>query len=300
MPPRKRAKASAASTPLAETQPKTPQDTGVTSQSQEQELLNDPWADDQETQLFKSMMKWKPTGKDRNGTGSRRKLTTSAGIHKHFRMISIHADMRSHGFATDDAPHTRIPGIWRKLHQLYDLRALDEREIAYAYSEDPDPLDPEEASDVPGFELPEDEFGEMMWERRFHSSESEAASSPPMMSIEDEKALYQPGIGLLKDLPDSARSQKAESVAETPPAPKAAKNTRASRAAAKNGKGAKGQAAKNSKAQSAVSDSAEEEEEEEEEEESSAESEEDTAPSTRRTNRSAAKSRPAPKRTRKR
>jgi MRG-binding protein len=68
MPPRKKAKASAASTPLAETQPKTPQDTGVAAQSQDQgspqneNLLNDPWTDDQETQLFKSMVKWKPTG----------------------------------------------------------------------------------------------------------------------------------------------------------------------------------------------------------------------------------------------
>jgi hypothetical protein len=52
MPPRKKAKASAASTPLGDSQPKTLQD----------ELLNDAWADEQETQLFKSMMKWKPTG----------------------------------------------------------------------------------------------------------------------------------------------------------------------------------------------------------------------------------------------
>jgi len=60
MPPRKKAKASAASTPLRDTQPQTPQDSGVV-QSQD-ELLSDPWADEQETQLLKSMMKWKPTG----------------------------------------------------------------------------------------------------------------------------------------------------------------------------------------------------------------------------------------------
>jgi len=60
MPPRKKAKASAASTPLRDTQPKTPQESGP-SQSQD-DLHNDPWADEQETQLFKSMMKWKPTG----------------------------------------------------------------------------------------------------------------------------------------------------------------------------------------------------------------------------------------------
>jgi MRG-binding protein len=60
MPPRKKAKASAASTPLRDTQPKTPQDSGPT-QAQD-DVPSDPWADEQETQLFKSMMKWKPTG----------------------------------------------------------------------------------------------------------------------------------------------------------------------------------------------------------------------------------------------
>ncbi|CBX99241.1 hypothetical protein IAQ61_000645 [Plenodomus lingam] len=280
MGPRKRAKASAASTPLADAQP---QDEGA-AQSQDDVQPLDPWADEQETQLFKSMMKWKPTG-----------------LHKHFRMISIHIDMRSHGYATEDAPHTRIPGIWKKLHQLYDLDTLDAREIEFAFSDDPDPADPEEAGAIPDFELPEDEFGEMMWHKRFHREDSAAVSSPAQIPPEDDKKLYAPGIGLLKDLPDSQRSQQAESVAEATPTPKNPKSTRASRATAKNAKGAKAasNAAKNSKPQSTVSESAaEEEDDEEEEEESSAESAEDHAPTTRRTNRGRAK--PAPKRTRKR
>src|SRR5207248_11754154 len=110
------------------------------------------------------------------------------------------------------------------------------------------------------FELPEDEFGEMMWQRRFHGPESVAASSPPLMPTEDDKAPYQPGISLLKDLLDGVRSQKKERVAEATRTPKNTKKARTSRAAAKSGKGAKGQAAKNSKAQSAVSDSTGEEE----------------------------------------
>ena len=60
MPPRKKAKASAASTPLGDGQPGTPQASNALSQD---ELLNDPWEDEQEIQLLKSMMKWKPTGK---------------------------------------------------------------------------------------------------------------------------------------------------------------------------------------------------------------------------------------------
>jgi MRG-binding protein len=299
MPPRKKAKASAASTPLGDTQPQTPQASGQT-QSQD-ELLNEPWADEQETQLFKSMMKWKPTGITPQPRHEANFNLLILGLHKHFRMISIHNDMRSHGFVTEDAPHTRIPGIWKKLNQLYELDALDERENQYAFSEDPDPDDPDEAVNIPDFELPEDEFGELMWQKRFHRESSAAASSPAVMSIEDDKTMYHPGVGLLKDRPGSARSQKAETPAEATPTPKNAKATRASRATAKSAKGTKSgaNASRNSKAQSTVSESPEDEEEEEDEEESSAESEEDSAPTTRRTNRSRAPKQP-PKRTRKR
>ncbi|KAF1913004.1 chromatin modification-related protein EAF7-domain-containing protein [Ampelomyces quisqualis] len=275
MPPRKRAKASAASTPLADSQPKTPQESGP-GQSQEH-VHSDPWADEQETQLFKSMMKWKPTG-----------------LHKHFRMISIHNDMRSHGFATEDAPHTRIPGIWRKLDQLYELEALDERENQYAFSEDADPGDPAAtAASMPHFELPEDEFGELMWQKRFRGEES-PASSPAAVSIEDDRALFHPGVGLLRERPGSARSQKAETPAEATPTPKNTKATRASRANQKGARAAKGNAAASraSKAQSAVSESAEEADDADDDDdndnndhESTAESEEDSAPTTRRTNR---------------
>jgi MRG-binding protein len=213
-------------------------------------------------------------------------------------MISIHNEMRSHGFATDDAPHTRIPGVWKKLSTLYDLDTLDAREDEFAFSEDADPLDPEEAASLPEFELPENDFGDLMWQRRFHRDASSAASSPPMVPMDEYKNLYAPGIGLLKDLPDSVRSQKAESVAEATPTPKNPKGTRASKA--KSGKNTKAgaNAAKNSKAQSTVSESAEEEDQDDDGEESSVESEEDSAPTTRRTNR--ARQKPAPKRTRKR
>jgi MRG-binding protein len=219
-------------------------------------------------------------------------------------MISIHNDMRSHGFATGDAPHTRIPGIWKKLNQLYELDALDERENQYAFSDEPEATDPDEAPNMPDFELPEDEFGELMWSKRFHREDSAAASSPASMSIEDDKHMYHPGVGLLKDRPGSARSQKAETPAEATPTPKTVKSARSSRATAKSAKGTKGAKAgtntpRNSKAPTA-SESAEEEEDDNNEEESSAESEEDSAPTTRRTNRGRAAPKPQPKRTRKR
>lgn len=305
MPPRKKAKASAASTPLAEAQPRTPQDSGPTAQSleqgspsQDQNILNDPWTDDQETQLFKSMIKWKPTGADLWPQLAHRS-NIHIGLHKHFRMLSIHNNMRSHGYVTDETPHTRIPGLWDRLQSLYDLRALDERENAYAFHDTPDPHDAAEAYNLSEFTLPEEDFGELLWQKRFHGPESAVSSSPPLMPTEDEKALYTPGFGLLQDLPNGPSSQRAESASGTTPTPKG-KATRSGRAAAKATRAAKaGQNAKNSKTESVASDSAEDEDEDDDEDDDSDESEEEAAPSTRRSNRSA-KTRAAPKRTRKR
>ena len=49
------------------------------------------------------------------------------GMHKHFRMIAISENLRNHGYTSAKDDHTRIPGIWEKLHGLYNLEALDER-----------------------------------------------------------------------------------------------------------------------------------------------------------------------------
>lgn len=49
-------------------------------------------------------------------------------MHKHFRMIAISEHLRNHGFDPDVHRHTRIPGIWQRLRQHYNLEAVDERE----------------------------------------------------------------------------------------------------------------------------------------------------------------------------
>lgn len=51
----------------------------------------------------------------------------SAGMHKHFRMVAISQNLRNHGYTTPRDDHTRIPYIWEKLGNLYNLAALDER-----------------------------------------------------------------------------------------------------------------------------------------------------------------------------
>jgi MRG-binding protein len=262
MPPRKKIKGTPASTPLATTHPPSP--------LASPDPVPSAWDDEQEIQLFKSMIKWKPTG-----------------LHKHFRIISIHASMTSHGFATEKAPHTRIPGIWKKLHTLYDLDVLDARENDFLFADEPDPLDPAEARAIPDFALPEDDFGELMWRARFRDDDDtadEVASSPPLYPINDDRNLYVPGLSLPHphETPHNARlqppttaSQRASSAADAATPTPRTKTTRASRASAKSTRG------KGRKAQDTVSEDEDEDEESEDEEDES----EDSAPTTRRTAR---------------
>ena len=42
-------------------------------------------------------------------------------------MIAISHYMHDHGYTPETAPHTSVPGIWRKLRTLYDLETIDAR-----------------------------------------------------------------------------------------------------------------------------------------------------------------------------
>ncbi|EGD93173.1 CT20 family protein [Trichophyton tonsurans CBS 112818] len=151
MPPRKKQKTAA--TPSQEP----PQPTPTVREIDYDAIVADPWTDEQETSLLKGIIRWKPVG-----------------MHKHFRMLAISDYMKSQGYATPNDQHTRIPGIWKKLGTLYNLSALDDREEPISTEESEDAEQPQEL--YCPFNLPEDEFGDMMWDRRLNPEGSVSPS----------------------------------------------------------------------------------------------------------------------------
>ena len=97
-------------------------------------------------------------------------------MHKHYRMIALSQHLRSYGHTE---PHTKPDGVWKKLETLYSLKTLDEREDALGElgAEDVEAL----AKRFCDFKLPENEFGDAMFERRLEKGNGTSAS-PAVMS----------------------------------------------------------------------------------------------------------------------
>ncbi|KIW73696.1 hypothetical protein PV04_01794 [Phialophora macrospora] len=106
------------------------------------------WTAAQESALLQAITRWKPVG-----------------MHKHFRMIAIRDHLLSTGRIAPEDKHTSTAGIWRKLHTLYDLDGLDEREDSIINLDAGTKGETDEYWRE--FELPRDDFEELMWQKRF-------------------------------------------------------------------------------------------------------------------------------------
>ncbi|KAL3418326.1 CT20 family protein [Phlyctema vagabunda] len=218
MPPRKKAKGAAAvSTPVAD-ESATAADSPQVDDSEKPayDILKDPWTDEQETSLFKGIIRWKP-----------------AGMHKHFRMIALSEYLRNHGYDPKVDTHTRIPGIWEKLSTLYNMEVIDERENSFDYDEVPEERYLE-------FKLPADEYEDMMWMR---GRTSASGSSPPRMHERSTRSPSLPAPAIKKrKRGEPAVTNRASTVTDTdepqtsPAHSPAPKITRSARSARSNGK----------------------------------------------------------------
>ncbi|ODA76314.1 hypothetical protein RJ55_08159 [Drechmeria coniospora] len=273
MPPRKRPRGQAVSTPSSTRNADamdidTPRSTATlapypaTAPKRTVANLNDLWSDDQVASLFKGVIRWKP-----------------AGMHKHFRMISISEHLRNHGFDPDVYPHTRIPHIWRKLRTYYNLDAIDERE----FFDDDDVI----SDKYKDFSLPASRFRQFMIQRAV-AEPSDAPSSPPQLDLSPapptasrKRTRTSMAASTATATPTAAatatrtRAASAEAARDGQPAasprPRSTRASRVSRGRTR----AASQQSKVEKAKEKAETTEEEEEDEEEQEEEEEEEEED-------------------------
>ncbi|ROV91689.1 hypothetical protein VMCG_09217 [Cytospora schulzeri] len=166
MPPKKKGRASTTATPASnddvmDVDTPQPADTpsAATAIPPHAADLASPWTDDQVAMLFKAVVRWKP-----------------AGMHKHFRMLAISEYIRTNGYDPAVYTHIRIPGIWKKLNEFYNMPLIDDRENNMDALEDPS-YD-ERFKD---FDLPWDKYGDLIMQRAL-ADPSESPSSPSQQS----------------------------------------------------------------------------------------------------------------------
>ncbi|EMF14876.1 uncharacterized protein SEPMUDRAFT_146910 [Sphaerulina musiva SO2202] len=177
-------------------------------------LLDDPWSDHEEIGLFKGLMIWKPTG-----------------MHKHFRLLALHAWLLQNNYIHPRNEHTKPKGIRTKLETLYNMDALDAREDARQLPawdvSDPDApgtiLDDDIYSEAENriegddFALPPGEgFEKEMWKRRLappNNREESDAELPELNLAEDPPVRFVATVSVEPSEAPTVASKKGKSAA---------------------------------------------------------------------------------------
>jgi Chromatin modification-related protein EAF7 len=183
-------------------------------------------------------------------------------MHKHFKILAISELLRNHGIDPETHPHTRLPGIWKKLAEYYNLDMADEIEL----SMDP-PDEPGRKRRYKDFSLPWAEFGELILDR-VRADASEAPSSPaqwdPDQPADEQKRKLGTAGSSMKSRSSTAGDTGDEESAPSP-AKKSARGARSVKRAASKAKAKKGESSEAESAEEQDSGDADEEEPEEEE-----------------------------------
>ncbi|KAJ4390027.1 DASH complex subunit ask1 [Gnomoniopsis smithogilvyi] len=259
MGPKKKNRASTTATPASNDEAMdvdTPQaadtPTAVAAKETPSVDLTSPWTDDQVSMLLKAVIRWKP-----------------AGMHKHFRMLAISNYMRDWGYDSDIYTHVRIPGIWTKLSEFFNMPVIDDRENNMDAVDNPNYDD-----SFKPFDLPWDEYGDMIMQRAI-ADPSEAPTSPahseksPTSSKKRKRG--EPARAHTRKIRSSTVEDSEAENEEPSPAPKSTRGTRsAKRAATKKAKTESPEVEEHGEDEGEAEESEQDEESEEEEEEGEA------------------------------
>jgi len=143
-------------------------------------------------------------------------------------MLQIRHYLLENRYIHPKAPHTSIPGLWRKLNTLYDLEALDEREDARQLS-DVSESGSNSASDSDAgeddvysladnkihkapFALPSDDdmIGDLAWKKRFPSEKERRDGSESPAVLPEVNMDREAPVGFLRRLRDDVPGEEPE------------------------------------------------------------------------------------------
>lgn len=157
-------------------------------------------------------------------------------MHKHFRMLAIAEHMRSHGYDPAIYTHLRIPGIWKKLNEFFNMPMIDDRENTLDVIQDPSYDD-----QFKPFDLPWDEYGDLIMQRAIADPNDPPTSPAQLHKSPTSSKKRKRGDPASGHHPKTRSSTVEDSEAEndedameanTNPARKSARSTRSAKRAA--------------------------------------------------------------------